>query len=362
MCGYEKNRYLEDIVKDFNLYNDVPIEIENAKDILSRGIFIRPNTINDDDNYRMREQKGTFAIPGNRIENGSITNIIPFDNDSSYEEIVIPFEYQEEIRNELTQRGYTRKRLLGEDDKLIKYNELSKDNIKKINGKYVQKAYYQYSVTIEMYNLMTIKEMGEMGYQIAKESKADSVRIWFRRLGSEDGNNIINQHWYKESINRYGWQGKKYRELMLDEQRGSSNIVNEYYRDKNKIKIKRLPVEANAEVVYMNVALENQSQLVIDTNLLKGTELLVVYTIDNKDRRSIRIIVEQNLIKLDINHGQHVNKVEGQVIMPVPAVQKREVRQAYGIDYEKITGDFIQRNDDDFMISGCKKFSFEIRN
>ena len=145
----QKNRCLEDIVKNFNKNSDIPIGVESAKEILSRGIFIRPNTINDADNYRMREQKGTFAISGNQIENGHITSIIPLENDSSYEEIVVPFEYQEEIRDELAQKGYTRERLLGEKNKLIKYSELSKDNIKKVNGKYARKAYWQYAITIE---------------------------------------------------------------------------------------------------------------------------------------------------------------------------------------------------------------------
>lgn len=353
----QKNRCLEDIVKNFNKSNDITIGIESAKEILSRGIFIRPDTINDDDNCRMHEQKGTFAISGNQIENGYITSIIPLGNDSSYEEIVVPFEYQEEIRNELEKKGYTRERLLGEEKKLIKYNELPKDNIREKKRKYKRGLYSNYSITLEMLNLMTVKEIKDRGYQIAKASKVDSVWIWFQRLNSEDGNNIITQHWYKESINEYGWKGKEYYEFMLEEIRGNSYISYAYFQSNfGRIKYKHLPIEDNAKLISLDVRLIDKNQLVIDTNLMKGTELLISYSVDGGLKREIKIIVKEQLIKIDIDTSHKFNTIEGNVTMPVSSVQPAEVRNVYGIDYEKIKGDFIERSDEDPLIFGYKEF------
>lgn len=98
----QTNRRLKSIVNLFNKQNATSISIREAEQILKSGVFIRPKTISDKDNQRMVEQKGTFAVPGNQIENGVITHIVPFENDSSYEEIVVPFEYQEEIRQDLS--------------------------------------------------------------------------------------------------------------------------------------------------------------------------------------------------------------------------------------------------------------------
>lgn len=353
----KKKRCLEDIVKNFNKRNDITIGIESAKEILSRGIFIRPDTINDDDNCRMREQKGTFAISGNQIENGHITSIIPLENDSSYEEIVVPFEYQEEIRNELEKKGYTRERLLGEEKKLIKYNKLPKDNTKEISGKYSRKAYRQYSITIEMLNLMTVKEIEDMGYQIAKESKADSIRIWFRRLGSESGNNIIIQHWYKKSINEYNWKGREYYEFMLEEKRGNGYTSYPYFQNNfDRIKYKHLPTEDNAKLINLDIRLVDKNQLVIDTNLMKGTKLLISYSVDSGLKREIKIKVKEQLIRIDIDTSHKFNTIEGKVTMPVSSVQPAEVRNAYGIDYEKIKGDFIEKSDEESLIFGYKEF------
>lgn len=45
--------------------------------------------------------------------------------------------------------------------------------------------------------------------------------------------------------------------------------------------------------------------------------------------------------------------------MPVPIVQNEMVRKEYGIDYEKIVGDFIQRTDTG-LTSGHKMFEFNL--
>lgn len=65
--------------------------------------------------------------------------------------------------------------MLREKDKIIKYKSLPENNIVKINGRYDRKAYYQYSLTIEMTDLMTVNEIEKIGYQIAMESRADVI-------------------------------------------------------------------------------------------------------------------------------------------------------------------------------------------
>lgn len=43
-------------------------------------------------------------------------------------------------------------------------------------------------------------------------------------------------------------------------------------------------------------------------------------------------------------------------------LQPSKVRDEYGIDYEKIKGDFIQRSDDEPLVSGLKNFEINIED
>lgn len=81
----QQDKNLSIIVKDFNTNFHKSLSLAEAKEIISKGLFIQPNTIVDKENKRMLKQKGTFAIPGNTIEDNKITGIIPFENDGSYE-------------------------------------------------------------------------------------------------------------------------------------------------------------------------------------------------------------------------------------------------------------------------------------
>ena len=47
--------------------------------------------------------------------------------------------------------------------------------------------------------------------------------------------------------------------------------------------------------------------------------------------------------------------------MPVAIVQPTKIRDSYGIDYERIKGDFIRRSNDEPMVIGFKSFEFEIK-
>ena len=47
--------------------------------------------------------------------------------------------------------------------------------------------------------------------------------------------------------------------------------------------------------------------------------------------------------------------------MPVAIVQSTKIMDLYGIEYERIKGDFIRRSNDEPMVVGSKKFEFEIK-
>lgn len=83
----------------------------------------------------------------------------------------------------------------------------------------------------------------------------------------------MTQNWYKNSINRYGWKGVGYKKLMLGEERGDSYISDDYFqKDWSRLKYKHLPVEVDAKLIRLDVNLVDHSKLIINTNLMKGTE------------------------------------------------------------------------------------------
>lgn len=360
----QKDRELASILNEFNSVNGSSISIDRAKHILSHGIFIRPNTIIDTDNYRMYEQRGTFAIPANKIENGRITGITPFENDFSYEEIVIPFEYQQRIRHELKVLGYTKNRLLDIEETNITYGTLTNTNITLVDEKWPHKSYNQYSVTIEYNDLMTVDEMEKLGYEIADNSKAVSVWMWFRRSSSSSTNYSLHLHWYKESLNRerdYGWEEIKYSDWMLEEFSEDSYVADEYFQNNvEHLKYKHLPLESDAKKIDLDVSF-NGNSLCIRTNLMNGTDLLLSYRIGDESERTKRLTVIDQQCSEEIVSESNDNKIVGNVVMPVAIVQPTKIRDSYGIDYERIKGDFIRRSNDEPMVIGFKSFEFEIK-
>ena len=357
----QKNRDLESILNEFNRVNGSSINIDKAKSILSHGIFIHPNTISDVDNRRMCEQKGTFAIPANKIENGLITGIVPFENDLSYEEIVVPFEYQQRIRHELKTLGYTKNRLLGIDETNVNYGILTNKNITLVDEKWPHKSYTQYSVTIEYNDLMTVDEMEKLGCKIADNSKAVSVRMWFRRSNLSGTNYSLRLHWYKEALNRerdYGWTGTKYSDWMLEEFREDSYVVDEYFQNNYEhLRYKHLPLESDAKQIDLDVSF-NDSSLFISTNLMNGTELLLSYRVGDESECTKRLtVLDQHCSEKVESNG---NKIVGNIVMPVAIVQPSKVRDSYGIEYEKIKSNFIQRSNDEPLVSGLKTFEINM--
>lgn len=69
------------------------------------------------------------------------------------------------------------------------------------------------------------------------------------------------------------------------------------------------------------------------------------------------MLVKGQLTNIDIDYGHQFNLLECEVVMPVSAVQKMNIVEAYGVDYEKIRGNFIQRSENS-STSGYKRFKF----
>ena len=360
----QKNRDLVSILREYNNINESSMNIDRAMSILSHGVFIRPDTISDVNNYRMNEQKGTFAIPANKIEKGRITGIIPFENDLSYEEIVVPFEYQQRIRDELKELGYTKSRLLGVEDTDINNKALTNENIKLVDEKRPHKSYTQYSVTIEYNDLITVDEMEKLGRKIADDSMAVSVWMLFRRSNSNSTNYSLRLHWYKEALNRernYGWQGIKYSNWMLEEFSEDSYITDQYFQKNfGRLRYKHLPLESDAKKIGLGVSF-NDGSLLISTNLMNGTELLLSYRVGNESERTKKLTVIDQQCSENIISEPNDNKIAGNVVMPAAIVQPTKIRDSYGIDYERIKGDFIRRSNDEPIVAGFKRFEFEIK-
>ncbi len=354
----QKSRDIKYIVIQFNDEFNTNLSVETAKLLLKNGVFLKPHSISDIENRRMNEQRGTFAIPGNFVQNNKVTDIIPFENDGSYEEIVIPFEFQEEIRKELKSKDYTTERLYGNPEQLVKYPELNENSYKKINSRFISKGLYkQYSETIEFGKLMTLDEIDVWGYKHAIHSGAESIMLWYRRKGASAGINILTQHWFTSRLEaECGWRGEKYGQLKLNDEFGKGFIPNEIFIQNTKHKFKHLQVSPDAKEALLEVKLDKNG-LIIDTNLLKGTKLFISYRLDNDDFEcSDDLIVNGKISKFSIK--SKFNKIIGTVTLVVSSLQGTSIRDEYGIDYENLTGDFIKRSNEEAFVFGKKEFNF----
>ncbi len=351
----QNNRNIKYITTQFNSVFNTNVSVEKAKSLLSNGVFLRPGSLSDTENRRMNEQKGTFAIPGNFVENNKIMDIIPFENEGSYEEIVIPFEFQKSIRKELRSKGYTRERLYGEAGHSVRYSESNDNSYQEIKPEFINKGLYkQYSETVEFDRLNTLDEIDAWGYKRAINSGAESIWIWYRRKGASAGNNILIQHWFTSRLEaECGWHGKEYAQLKLDDEFGHGFIPYEVFIQNSTSRFKHLQVNPDATEVSLEVKLYDRG-LIIDTNLLKGTKLFITYRVDNGVECSDDLIVDEKLSKFSIK--SKFNRISGIVTLIASSLQENAIRDMYGIDYENLTGEFIKRSSEEAIVFGKKEF------
>ena len=360
----QQNRNLSTIVNKFNDDFHESLSLTRAKEIISKGLFIQPNTVVDEENKRMLKQKGTFAIPGNEIKDDKIVEIIPFENDGSYEEVVIPFECHEEIRKELEDRGYTRENLLGENNEEIQYINTDKNVIQLINPRVTKFRGYQkkYSVTAVTNMLLTYSEMQKIEKKIALKSKADVVWIWFKRDGAPNGINIVTQQWFKRALKSFfinidseDDEIVDYGELILSENRQDGYVCSAYYYNHPDMPAKHLAVSKNAITVNLDIK-KSSEFLTLCTNLLKGTKLFITYKINGGEERSTSVTVQDAKTIIILEGYQPGDQVSGDVTLIVSILQDKNIMDEYGIDYENLTGTFICRSEKESMVYGRKHF------
>ena len=137
--------------------------------------------------------------------------------------------------------------------------------------------------------------------------------------------------------------------------------IYEYFQNNfEDLKYKHLPLESDAKQIDLDVSF-NGNSLCISTNLMNGTELLLSYRVGEKPERTKRLtVIDQQCLEEIVSESSD-NKVVGTVIMPVAIVQPTKIMDLYGIEYERIKGDFIRRSNDEPMVVGSKKFEFEIK-
>lgn len=90
------------IQKEINNILEISLSESDIKKILNKAYFINYSSLLTDDNIRLKNQSGTFAICGTKVINSKITNI-PCDVDikKCYLKITIPYQYKQEIKHQL---------------------------------------------------------------------------------------------------------------------------------------------------------------------------------------------------------------------------------------------------------------------
>lgn len=349
----QANRQIDSLVDSFNQqYNETVTKPDFVK-YAQIGAFITPNTIKTNDNERMKRQKGTFAIPGNTIEDGKITGIKPLTKEKGYEEIIIPFEHHEYIRKELDDLDYNESFLFGQREKKpFKYP----DNNIEVELFDIKKGVdigNQFQVTLEANKLISRKEILQKSFEVVKQSNAKSAYVWFRRSKSE--NMLVRQEWRKgnglddtlEVIFPEGWSvdPKWFHDYVVD-------LVNDTCDRKYKL----LQVDSNAKEVILNAKLQKDHMVVLETNLPDDTLLNISYY-DDKDNNEKSVAgeckVRRGIVEINAEHiDKNATKIMIEVTLIVSNLQPSHVIQKVGHDYELLKGDFIKRPENSSIVYG----------
>lgn len=73
------------------------------------------------------------------------------------------------------------------------------------------------------------------------------------------------------------------------------------------------------------------------------------------------LIIGENQQNFCINVDKNIKEIKGQVILVVPSLQSKEFLEKAGIDFEKLKGSFIKRNDP-YFIYGAKDFDCSVKS
>lgn len=351
------SREIPVIVDKFNQKYGFSLTNERAIEILSKDLFITPNTLKDSSNRRMREQKGTFAFPANEIIDNKIVGIKNFEDTKSYQEIIIPFEFHDEIFSELKARNYSSSRLYGDPFKDLEVPDLE-DVSKVVTSKFdkVVSGYKKEKGVIVAQTLLKKHELEDLGYKIARDRKDEMLTLWFRRKNFPDVN-VLTQFW-SQGRGKTLWQdGNKIGQFIRREDWSNSFLIDQlFFENSDEIsRPKILPQTKDAVEVEMEVELL-PGELHIKTNLL-GARLFIT---GPKFRKTLTTGKDKEQPDYFIGVDKSIREIKGQVILIVPSLQSKEFLENAGIDFEKLKGSFIKRNDP-YFIYGAKDFDCKVK-
>lgn len=348
----QANRQIDSLVDSFNQQYNETVTKQDFVKYAQIGAFITPNTIKTNDNERMKRQKGTFAIPGNTIEDGKITGIKPLTKEKGYEEIIIPFEHHEYIREKLDELAYNEFFLLGQrEKKSFKYPNNSvevyrRDENMAKKGVDIGK---QLLVTLEADKLISRKEILQKSFEVVKQSNVKSAYVWFRRSKSE--NMLVRQEWRKGS-----GRDDTLKVIFPDGWSVEPKWFHDYVNDTCDRKYTLLPVDPNAKEVILNAKLQKAHIVILETNLPDDTVLSISYY-DDKDNNEKSVDgeckVRGGIVEINAEHiDKNATKIMIEVSLIVPNLQPSHVIQKVGHDYELLKGDFIKRPENSSIVHG----------
>lgn len=224
----------------------------------------------------MQEQKGTFAFPANKIVGDRIVGIEDFEDTKSYQEIIIPFEFHDEIFSELKARNYSSKRLYGDPSRDLEVPDLE-DLSKVATSKFdrVISGYKKETGKIVTQTLLKKHELEDLGYKIARDREDEMLTLWFRRKNFPDVN-VLTQFW-SEGRGKTLWQdGSKIGQFIRQENWSNSFFIDQlFFENSDKVsRPKILPQTSDAIEVEMKVELL-PGKLHIKTNLYSGAKLFI---------------------------------------------------------------------------------------
>lgn len=355
-----KSRYVPEIVKSFNVTYGMDLTETQTRQILSHDLFITPNTLKDNTNRRMEEQRGTFAFPANIIKNNKIVGTKHFEDSKSYQEIVIPFEFHEEIFNQLKQKNYSSKILYGDQSKdlfvpnIIKLGKTIKEDHYFSNTKGYFKKGQEFITTAP---LLKKREIEKLGYLIAQKRRLDMLTIFFQRSFSRDGVNIVNQFWSEGKGCQHWNSGKRIGDFYCRSQWNDDFYVNRLFFDypeqfENR---KILPESKDALRVQVQINCEHR-KLHIKTNLYSGAKLFIT-----SDYFEKKFTTRNGVQDYYFNIDKKIKNIKGQIILLVPSLQSEKFREKAGNDFENLTGSFIKRSNKlSSMILGLQEFNLRV--
>lgn len=206
------------------------------------------------------------------------------------------------------------------------------------------------------YTLLKKNELENLGYEIARDRNDEILTLWFRRKDSADAN-ILPQFWSQGGGKTLWQNGKKIGRFVRREDWSDSFFIDQlFFENSDEIsRPKILPQTQDAVEVEMEVELL-PGKLHFRINLYSGAKLYITY-----DQLDKTVITREYCQDYYIDVDKTIDKIKGQITLVTPSLQSKKFLEKAGIDFEKLKGNFIRR-DDPYFISGVKEFNCKVKN